>query len=310
MPAHASRPPVLRLYSSLPPRLPRHVRRAPFLMRAQFDGQLLLYYPLMQIQTYTLFNAFGIPVRANLSVALLALYLLWVFGWSAGLYVVSVLLISIVLHELAHSVVAVAFGGKVRDITLQLLGGCAAITRMPAKPWQECLMAAAGPACSFVLAALAFGAALLASSSQTVSDPYGAPLYISVVPNEWLMLAAMLNVGLGIFNLLPAFPMDGGRILRSLLQTVGRLTKVRATEIAVGVGKAFALLWGVVSLLSLFFDTQIPMPANLPDPLAFLWDLIFGSGGVLLLCIAVMIWTAGRRELEFVRAEAYYGGQR
>ena len=84
---------------------------------------------------WTLFEVMGIPVRADLSVLVLAAYVLFMSGSLAvGLFLAVALEVSILLHELAHSAVAIAFGGQVRDITLQLLGGCAAITRMPPKP--------------------------------------------------------------------------------------------------------------------------------------------------------------------------------
>lgn len=261
--------------------------------------------------TWTLFSVLGIPVRVNLSVGLLALYLLMTVGnLAVGAYLVVALLVSILLHELAHSVVAMAFGGRVRDITLQLLGGCAAITRMPPKPWHECLMAAAGPACSFLLAGVAWLGALLLGGQQLVGyDLLGREVWVAR-PNVWLTLAAMLNLGLACFNLVPAFPMDGGRILRSLLQAAGGQRKVRATEIAVAVGRGFAVLWAAVSVLS-FAGVRLRAPAGLPEAAAYLWDIVFGSGGVLLLCIAYMIWVAGKHELDYVRAEAaYYGGWR
>ena len=129
-------------------------------------------------------------------------------------------------------------------------------------------------------------------------------------PNLWFMLAATLNFGLAIFNLLPAFPMDGGRILRSLLQCVGK-SKVRATEIAVWVGRGFAVLWVFSALLDLLFGVTIPAPTWAPHWLAYLLDIIFGDGGVFRLLIAFMIWSSGQRELTYVRAEAdYYGGWR
>lgn len=260
--------------------------------------------------SWTLFTVFGIPVRVNLSVGLLALYLVvMVRDLTKGLYLVAALLVSILLHELAHSVVAMAFGGRVRDITLQLLGGCAAITRMPPKPWQECLMAAAGPVCSLLLAG---GAWLAAAAFPTMYpagyDSWGRPVTVAY-PNAWLTMAAMLNLGLACFNLTPAFPMDGGRVLRSLLQAAAKMGKVRATAVAVAVGRVFAVVWAAVSVLS-FAGVRLRAPGALPEAAAFLWDILFGSGGVLLLCIAYMIWVSGKRELEYVRAEAFYGGWR
>ncbi len=260
--------------------------------------------------SWTLFTVLGIPVRANLSVGLLAAYLLLTIGdWALGLYLAAVLLASIVLHELAHSVVAMAFGGRVRDITLQLMGGCAAITRMPPKPWQECLMAAAGPASSLLLAGGAWLAAVALPAERAVGYDVFGRLVTASVPNEWLAVAALLNLGLACFNLVPAFPMDGGRVLRSLLQAAGRMGKVRATEVAMLVGRGFAVLWGAMSVLA-FAGVRPHAPAGLPAAAADRCAMLFGRGGLLDLCIANMIWVSGKRELDFVRAEALYGGWR
>jgi Zn-dependent protease len=272
----------------------------------------------MQIQTHwTLFKIVGIPVRLNLSVVLLAAYLIYsCFQWSSplmtigvGLFIAVVLLISIVLHELAHSVVAIAFGGHVRDITLQLLGGCAAITRMPPKPWQEFLMAFAGPLCSIVIAVVAAFYAVWFGEQITGWTLEGQ--YVDFFQQDpWWSMVAMMNTGLACFNLLPAFPMDGGRMLRSALQVFGK-TKVRATEIAVKVGRVFAGLWVISAAMGLLFGVQIPCPTIFPSWVEFLWGIVFGDGGVFRLLIAYMIWTAGQRELDYVRAEAeYYGGWR
>lgn len=272
----------------------------------------------MQMQTqWTLFKIFGIPVRLNLSVLFLAAYLVWSFwhpGYplssiGAGLYICGVLLVSILLHELTHSVVAMAFGGRVRDISFQLLGGCASITRMPPKPWHEFLMAFAGPICSIVLAIIAaFGTVWF---GKEVSGWTADGQYVDVFqPNVWWSMAAMLNTGLACFNLVPAFPMDGGRMLRSALQVCGK-SKVAATEIAVVVGRVFAGIWVVSVVLDFLFGIQIPCPTVFPFWAEYLWDIVFGSGSVIRLLIAFMIWSAGQRELDYVRAEAeYYGGWR
>ncbi len=256
-----------------------------------------------------LFKVFGIPVRANLSVGLLAAYLMLTFGnIRIGAFMAGVLILSILLHELAHSVVAMAFGGKVREISLQLLGGCAMITRMPAKPWQECLMAAAGPLCSILLAVLFGWLSMLFGAVREIFTAHG-PVYLPE-PHFWLFMIALLNFGLAMFNLIPAYPMDGGRILRSALQ-IAKFSKLRATEIAVRVGQGFAILWVVTSVLG-FMGIVLPQPADLPILAEWLWDMVLGKGSILLLLIAYMIWVSGRRELAYVRAEAdwFKGGWR
>ncbi len=272
----------------------------------------------MQIQTqWTLFKIFGIPVKLNLSVLLLAGYLVWSF-WhpsyplasvGTGFFICGVLLVSILLHELTHSVVAMAFGGRVRDISFQLLGGCASITRMPSKPWHEFLMAFAGPVCSLVIAVIA--AFCTVWFGEKVSGWTADGRYVTTFqPNVCWSAVAMMNMGLACFNLQPAFPMDGGRMLRSALQAFGK-SKVAATEIAVVVGRVFAGIWVVSCALDFLFGVQIPCPTTFPVWAEYLWDIIFGSGSVIRLLIAIMIWNAGQRELDYVRAEAeYYGGWR
>lgn len=269
----------------------------------------------MQLEKqWTLCSVFGIPVRLNLSVVLLAVYVLYVvFDADAPLlsvliggYFAVVLLLSILLHELAHSVCAIAFGGRVRDITLQLLGGCAAIERMPPRPWQECLMAAAGPLCSIVLAVAGWGLSI--QFGQTVRGWTQQGFYVQqFVPNLWFEVVAMLNAGLACFNLLPAFPMDGGRILRSGCQIFGK-SKVAATEIAVTVGRAFAVVWIALAVFDFAFGIGISAPEGLPSCVAYLWNIVLDDGGIFRLLIAYMIWVSGKRELDYVRLEAEYNG--
>ncbi len=286
-------------------------------MAGLWRREVHLWYTLCPMQrSWTLFTIMGIPVRVNLSVLILVgLMLYWtvnprylVDSLSVGCYLSVVLLGAILLHELAHSAVALAFGGRVRDITLQVLGGCAALTRMPPRPWQECLMALAGPLCSFALAVLLYFLAVAVFPMEEVyaRDLVTGELYYRQVPNLWLELAAAMNVGLGAFNMIPAFPMDGGRVLRSLLQCVARVGKVKATEWAVYVGRGFAGLWVGLCILG-FFGIEVPQPEGMPRAVAYCWNLLFRDGSILLLLIAYMIWDSGMRELQYVRYEAYYG---
>jgi Zn-dependent protease len=120
--------------------------------------------------------------------------------------------VSIVVHELAHSLVARAFKIPVKSITLFILGGVAQITREAAKPLHELLMAAAGPLTSFGLAAVFFGVWFALGGQNT------RPVDYVVV---WL---ALMNLILGVFNFLPAFPMDGGRVFRSICWMVRETT--------------------------------------------------------------------------------------
>lgn len=137
----------------------------------------------------------------------------------------------VVAHELAHSAVAKLYRIPVRSITLFVFGGVAQITREASRPFAEFLMAAAGPATSIVLGALFFGVLWLADPGET---PAAYVLF-------WL---AIMNGVLGIFNLIPAFPMDGGRVFRSLLWMVTG-NHARATTIAAWTGRAIA--WAMMA---------------------------------------------------------------
>ena len=170
-------------------------------------------------------EAFGIPVYLDWSTIILALMFLQLDNIVLSLALAAVLLVSIVLHELGHSLTARCFGCNTKDITLTVIGGCASLERMPDKAWQELLVAAAGPATSFVIGAVMWFAAV------ALNEGFAAVL---------LWCGAQLNIGLGLFNLLPGFPMDGGRIFRSLARFF--TTRARATYVAMAVGRVFAVL--------------------------------------------------------------------
>lgn len=148
---------------------------------------------------------------------------------------------TVLLHELGHALTARRFGIRTRDITLLPIGGLARLERMPEKPGQELLVALAGPAVNVGIAAALF--ALLSASGQTPlladSSLIGAgPFFTRLL---WV------NVSLAIFNLIPAFPMDGGRALRAVLAFGGDY--VRATRIAAKLGQGIALVLGLLGLL-------------------------------------------------------------
>jgi Zn-dependent protease/predicted transcriptional regulator len=197
----------------------------------------------------------GIPIRVHFTFLLILPFLAWLFGqafrnaadaadipperlmgspllWGLGLAVA--LFLSVLVHELAHSFYALRQGGQVSDITLMMIGGVSRITRMPDGPRHEALMAFAGPATSLGLGAFFLAVYALLAGANSFNLRF-AFFYLGY-----------LNVFLGLFNLLPAFPMDGGRVLRALLSH--RLGRVRATRVAGFVGKAFAVLFGLLGL--------------------------------------------------------------
>lgn len=182
----------------------------------------------------------GIRVQMNITFLIL---LAWVAlsglssGGALGSLVSVVLSLFVfgvvVLHELGHALAARAFGIPTRDITLTPIGGVARLEGMPRKPIQEVIVAAAGPAVNFALAGL-------------------AALFIPVVPASSFLTASLLtwfiwmNLILAGFNLIPAFPMDGGRILRAAL--TGRYGRIEATAKAAKVARWMAMAMGIYGL--------------------------------------------------------------
>ena len=187
-------------------------------------------------------RVFGIPIRLHLTFLLLIGWLLSMAGSNRTmLWVTLGLFGSVLLHELGHSVVAQRFGVEVLDITLFPIGGLARMATIPREPRQELLIAVAGPAVNFVLGPLLLLAHQAVGGRPILEDivnPGGAPL----------LKMAWLNVLLGVFNLVPAFPMDGGRILRALLAM--RMSYVRATRISSSLGQLLAFGMGIIGLMS------------------------------------------------------------
>lgn len=151
----------------------------------------------------------------------------------------GLLFLCVVLHEFGHILTPRHFGILTPDVTLLPIGGIARIDRIPEKPRQELLIALAGPLVNFAIAAL------LVASLGALPDP--AAMARENRPPELIELLALANLSLGIFNLIPAFPMDGGRVLRALLSL--RMDYVRATRIAAATGQVFAIFFGLTGLM-------------------------------------------------------------
>jgi len=229
---------------------------------------------------------FGIPVYVHWSCLLLVVLALG-GAWEqsslphvlASAALVPAIFTCVLLHEFGHCLTARAYGIRTRDITLCALGGVARLEGLGKRPWEELFVALAGPA---VNVAIAFVLTL-------VFLPFG----MGLVPRElngettrnlagsFVLTLLAANLLLGFFNLLPAFPMDGGRVLRSLLQV--RLGRLRATELAARIGLVLAVLIPILG------------PAG--------WYLLSGEIQFMpiLVFVALFVAYAGQRELWAVR---------
>ncbi|MBN1673575.1 MAG: site-2 protease family protein [Kiritimatiellae bacterium] len=196
--------------------------------------------------SYKIARVFGIPIKAHVSLIVLLpviavrlstiphISLLWGFIFAVSLFVF------VALHELGHSLVANRMGCHVREITLTFVGGVAQLEGIPTRPRDEILMAVAGPAVSLTLCAVFVTAGSYLPASRAFAT--GLPL----LPKNGVQFLGFVNLVLALFNLVPAFPMDGGRVLRALLAR--RLGRLRATKIAVNIGKIMCVVFLVIGI--------------------------------------------------------------
>jgi Zn-dependent protease/CBS domain-containing protein len=205
--------------------------------------------------SWKIFTAFGIGVYIHATFWLL---ILWVAlqagsftrGLTASLLVLAVFA-CVVFHEFGHALTALRFGIRTRDITILPIGGLARLERIPTEPRQELLIALAGPPVNLVLAAVLYLVDLSVGSDWFDRLLPGSEIFTSVSFGKSSFIGQLMwiNVSIAVFNLVPAFPMDGGRILRSLLAI--RLDYLKATRIAVTVGQALAFVFGLLGFLSM-----------------------------------------------------------
>ncbi len=202
-------------------------------------------------------RVFNIDLRIHITFFLIIAYAAFIWGsvygqgWSGAVYgafLISVLFICVVIHELCHSRMAQHYGADVASITLLPIGGVSLLKNMPDEPSKEFWVTIVGPFSNLVIAALLGivyifipGKVDSATSEEFVNVLTGISL------QGFFLYMLIINVLLAVFNLLPAFPLDGGRVLRSLLAQ--RMPYVRATRIAVTTGQVFAFVLGITGLL-------------------------------------------------------------
>lgn len=222
----------------------------------------------------------GIDVYVHLTFFLLLAY--WaVTGWQAtgsasaaamGVLFIVAIFGCVLLHEFGHALAAARYGIPTRDIVLYPIGGVARLERMPREPVRELWVALAGPAVNVAIAAVLFVWLYLTGTLVPLTS-------LGAVQGPFLERLMIVNIGLVLFNLLPAFPMDGGRVLRALLAF--KLPYARATGIASRTGQLLAVLFGVGGLI---------------------------TGSPMLVLIAVFVWMAAAGENRHVQVQSALGG--
>jgi Zn-dependent protease/CBS domain-containing protein len=188
-----------------------------------------------------------------------------------GILFILALFICVVLHEYGHALTARKYGIKTRDITLYPIGGVARLERIPDRPIEELWVALAGPAVNLVISAILIAFLALTNGFPAITN-------FNLSEGSFLERLIVVNVTLVLFNLIPAFPMDGGRVLRALLAL--RLEYTQATQIAAYIGQGFALLFGLIGLLSNPF----------------------------LLFVALFVWIGAAQEASMVQMKTSLGG--
>lgn len=168
-----------------------------------------------------------------------------VYATAMGILFVLAILACVVLHEFGHALAAKRYGIKTPEITLLPIGGVAQLERIPEDPKQELIIALAGPMVNFVIA-IALLAMLMMTGGLTQPETG-----LTAVGANFGLSLLLVNVILAVFNMIPAFPMDGGRVLRAFLAT--QMSHVKATEIAANVGQIIAIGFGIFGLFYNWF---------------------------------------------------------
>jgi len=196
-------------------------------------------------------GSFKIAQVAGISINVHVTFLLLLIVFGRFFFFVLAVFFFVTLHELAHSLVAKKFGINVKEITLLPIGGIASMAKMPEKPYQEFFISIAGPLTNIAVVVIFYFPLRTLFGSDVFFGALGS-FFTGYMPADFkygfvICQIYWVNLILAIFNLLPAFPMDGGRILRSLLAQ--RLGFRKATKIAVNFGHIFAILFGYIGLM-------------------------------------------------------------
>jgi len=242
--------------------------------------------------SYGLFRIFGIQVRMHVTFLFIVAYFAFVWGAmrqpggvlgaAYGVVLVIMLFGLVTIHELTHSLVARKFGVEVKNITLLPIGGMASMSEIPRDPRQELAISVAGPLSNVVLAlVMAVGAALFVNLGDLTDPDHLASLLMGTGFKSAYFYLMAVNVMLAVFNLLPAFPMDGGRVFRAFLTL--RVGRPRATRLAVQVGQTLALLLGLLGVL---------------------------GGGIIMLLVAMFIYFGAQAEGRQEEVQTVLGGLR
>lgn len=214
--------------------------------------------------SFRIVTLFGIPVHLHWTFFLVFVYIYFLGSFSSSapkltisyMVLILMLFVCVLMHEFGHALMARRFGVSTQDIILSPIGGIARLSKLPEKPMQEFLVAIAGPAVNFVIVLLlspiyfwtlsAVDRSNLMYSVFNASGNYFAP---DLSMGGFLIVGLFwLNIILALFNLLPAFPMDGGRVLRALLSL--KLSRVQATRYAAFIGKGFAIIFVAIGLFN------------------------------------------------------------
>ena len=194
----------------------------------------------------------------------------WAEAWTGVGFIIA-LFGCVLLHEFGHALTAKRYGIRTQDITLLPIGGIARLERLPGNPRQELWVTLAGPAVNVVIAGVLFMVLWFGFRMNEFFQ-------VRLLEGNFLLRLMWVNVFLGVFNMLPAFPMDGGRVLRALLSM--RLGRAKATRVAANIGQGMAILFGIAG----FF------------------------GNPMLVFIAIFVYLGAEAEAQAVETTSFIGG--